>query len=81
MDKIHKAGLALDDVGSGNVLSDGQDIRIIDFTNTDPHKCLSTYDYFNAPEIVEKKELRPARMCRGLYALASEMGFWIIRMF
>ncbi|KAK7014455.1 hypothetical protein VNI00_010764 [Paramarasmius palmivorus] len=66
MDKIHKAGLAPDDVGSGNVLLYGKDIRIIDFTKTDPHKCLSTYRYLNAPEIVEKKELRPARMCRNL---------------
>ncbi|KAK7036582.1 hypothetical protein VNI00_011515 [Paramarasmius palmivorus] len=78
MDKIHKAGLAPDDIGPENVLSDGKDIRINDFTNTYPHECRSTYDYLNAPEIVKQEELRPALMCWELYALASEIGFWTI---
>ena len=80
MDKIHKAGVLLDDLGSGNILFDGEDIRIIDFTSTLPHQCTSKYDYLNAPEVVDENEVVPAMKCRNLYSLASEMGFWKFRM-
>ncbi|KAK7015913.1 hypothetical protein VNI00_018999 [Paramarasmius palmivorus] len=77
--RIHKAGIALDELEPRHVLSDGNNLRIIDFTNVWPHTCRSTYDYLTAPQVVAGlQELAPARNCPNLYSCAFEMGFWII---
>jgi hypothetical protein len=80
VDRIHKAGIELDELEPRHVLSDGHSLRIIDFTDVLPHTCRSKYDYLTAPEVVpDLQELAPALKCPSLYSFAFEMGFWTIR--